>query len=214
MGRTGLSVDQTEVNFISSIIQSLLDRGHRLYLNDRSQLTLNPPFVYNQETRETELLRQFIEWKTMAGVNWNAFIKNTINREWRLAGRVRNRELKQLLIAEYPEENAEDNMWNDFNWNQIPESSESSDSSESSEVLDNDADNGNAIEGEEDGMCIVCYEAEAETYLQPCEHIIVCESCSDKLATEQNIDIRDKCIYCRQDIESIIYLKSGKVINK
>jgi hypothetical protein len=62
---------------------------------------------------------------------------------------------------------------------------------------------------ESEGLCIMCEEREAGTLLDPCDHILVCEPCSDQLI--DNPKYNSTCIMCQQPIHEITYVKSGKV---
>lgn len=64
-------------------------------------------------------------------------------------------------------------------------------------------------ESNEEGMCSICDEKEAETLCDPCNHLLVCEKCSDKLVDDNNYIA--KCIMCQQEIQQITYVKSGRV---
>lgn len=69
------------------------------------------------------------------------------------------------------------------------------------------------IDSDDEGLCIICFERERETFIEPCGHIVACEECSHKLSKESNINIREKCILCRQSIRSVSYIKSNKIVN-
>ncbi len=58
-------------------------------------------------------------------------------------------------------------------------------------------------------MCRMCEEHEAETIVDPCGCIILCEDCSYKVSRLKD---NDKCLECGVGIERITYFKSGKEI--
>ena len=204
-GRVLIMLAKQEIQFAPKVIQAILEKGYRLFMNDQSQLTISLEDVegnYNQTTREKALLKTFKKWMEQSQEHWN-ILKNTISCEWRYAGRVKLPELKCLLIQEFPEENCDKNgFWSNFDW--------SSHSSTQTRVEQTENDDETDID---DGMCIVCYERERETFLEPCNHIVVCEQCSDEFAQNPNSNIRKKCILCRQSINNISYIKSNKIVN-
>jgi len=73
----------------------------------------------------------------------------------------------------------------------------------------------NIIEIEtDDGLCLICKERERETFCHPCGHMTVCEYCSLKIAsTDELLQYKKRCILCKQDITCIDYLKSSKSVN-
>ena len=202
-GKTLLTINISEVRDISRVIQTMLKKGFRLYMNDHSQLTINIQDVngqYNQKNRELALLEMYKRYKNQSNNHW-CFVKKMISYEWRCAGRVKLPELKEWLILHFPDENREQNIWSTIEWD-LPDVDDAHDA--------NDANNN---QEEDDGLCIVCFENERETYLEPCGHIISCEKCSDDLAQSDNENIRKLCIYCQQRIDTISYIKSGKTID-
>lgn len=54
---------------------------------------------------------------------------------------------------------------------------------------------------QEEETCAICYENPPDTMVLPCEHNIVCKSCSKELRGTPNAD---KCVYCRQEITHIL----------
>ena len=51
--------------------------------------------------------------------------------------------------------------------------------------------------------CVMCEEKSPSTVVLPCLHCVVCEDCSKKLS--HDLYNKNKCIYCRQEIEQIIH---------
>lgn len=49
--------------------------------------------------------------------------------------------------------------------------------------------------------CVVCHDAMADTLTLPCEHVVVCHTCSVKLAQTH---WADNCVYCRQNITQVL----------
>jgi hypothetical protein len=65
-------------------------------------------------------------------------------------------------------------------------------------------DNKAATVVEGDNTCMICLEREANTMVLPCEHVVVCNTCSLQLEVDQSLS-RDHCIKCRQHIEHKLY---------
>jgi hypothetical protein len=213
MGRTLLTVEECDVMKIQKIIQSLLDQGYRIYVNDGSQLTLSHISNYCWETRERCILANYKKYKLTN--HWNV-IKNTISSEWKNADRVKLLELKEFMIMEFPEENDNCNSyWRTLFQEQssstpiLDESVKQEDQNTKRERDKKQQDQAN----DDEGLCIICLENEAETYLESCEHIVVCEKCANQLAQHPNPEIRLKCIYCKQKISKIHHLKSMKIVD-
>ena len=205
MGRTLLTINISEIYQVHRAIQTILEEGFRIYLNDHSQLTINLEDVngqYNQTNRELALQKKYKKLVQQGDKYWDS-IKRTISYQWRCAGRVILPELKEWMISQFPEENNENNMWTDLKW-------ETSDPVESDKLTN---DSNESSDDELCGLCIVCFENERETYLEPCGHIVVCEACSDKLATSDNDNLRRLCVYCQQNIETISYIKRSKIVH-
>ena len=66
---------------------------------------------------------------------------------------------------------------------------------------------------DDQALCVICLENERETYLEPCGHIVVCESCSENLAKDPNPNNRENCVYCRRPIDNIAYIKTCKTVS-
>lgn len=196
-GRILLSVHECDYAKIQNVIRFILNAGHRIYLNDGSQLTLNPNITYSWEMREQLLLQNYLKFKSMFG--WDV-LKCTISTEWKNAERVKLLELKQFMISEFPDDNNNDNS---ISWRNLL----------NKEIQNTiNTENTKNTEVDDEGLCIICCTNEAETYLESCGHIVVCEECSDNLAKSNNPEIRDKCIYCKQNINQITYIKSMKIV--
>lgn len=58
-GRCFLSVDKKEENNVPIIIQTLLDKGNRIFINDGTEVTFEPGMTYNQINKEKLLLKSF-----------------------------------------------------------------------------------------------------------------------------------------------------------
>lgn len=235
MGRTYISVANNDILNAPKIIQALLEKGFRLYMNDGSQLTISLSDVYNQynqENREKALFNMYKRLKNESNINGKSYwdsVKSTISYQWKCAGRVKLHELQAWLINEFPRENHEDDEWNNFDWNsqnvvqsqpepsQVPASSSLQPPppppSVEDHIVEPQAQSRHEQDEEDDGLCIICYNNERETYLEPCGHIVVCEACSDNLAHDANLVNRTQCVYCRQSIQDILYLKSSKTIH-
>ena len=52
---------------------------------------------------------------------------------------------------------------------------------------------------EDKKLCSICLDNKKDHLFMPCRHLCICEDCSKKI----NIK-KDKCIICREKIESII----------
>ena len=219
-GRVLLIVNECDLFKIQFIIQSLLDKGHRIYLNDSSQLTLKPGMKYSWETREIALLQNYYRFRNEQ--YWEV-LKNTISTEWKNAERVRLDELKLFMLTEFPDENNNDQslFWRDIlinvantdlNTLENTGNTENTNFSQLDSPNENNLQNNNNVD-EEDGLCIICCENEAETLLDTCGHIVVCERCSRDLANSNNPELQNKCIYCKQNIQQITYIKSMKIVS-
>ena len=90
-----------------------------------------------------------------------------------------------------------------------PQEMPRTDSVNDMEMLDEDRSDMSMDEDDEE-LCIMCYEYIRDTVVQPCGCFVVCAKCSDGL--HDMPQHQRKCIHCRQQIESIHYLTSGKVI--
>jgi hypothetical protein len=56
---------------------------------------------------------------------------------------------------------------------------------------------------EEESTCVVCMDSKPSTLVEPCGHMIVCESCSKNLETTAD---KTTCVKCRQSIIDVVYL--------
>lgn len=226
MGRSYIKIHKNDLKFAQVIIQTILDKGFRVFLNDCSELTIRKSDleggVYNQTTREKLLLQKNIESKTRYAKYWDVN-KSLKSYEWKLAGRVKLPELKHFLLEHFPDENREDNFYKNINWDEcvcvsanltMEERDNTVNTLNINEVKQHDDDNTSPNDNDDDdNVCIMCYDAERETYLEPCGHIVICEACSDKLRNEENnSNLKNNCIYCRQHIDSISYLKTSKML--
>ena len=221
MGKTLLTVKKPDVYKIESIIQTFLNNGFRLYMNDGSQLTLSPENMpnYSWRAREQLLLKNYTHYRSLS--YWSA-LKDTISFEWKMGERVRLPELKAFMLAEFPEANTKENEKDSTAWKNILQENDKGKHKNNIDGETLNESEGNVErhdeapehEIEEDGKCIICFENEAETLLEKCGHIVVCEKCSDELNRSKNSEMRDKCIYCKQDIDQITYIKSLKVLRK
>ncbi len=58
---------------------------------------------------------------------------------------------------------------------------------------------------EEEFVCMICQEFAPTTMVMPCHHVVVCESCSEKL---KNTNDKHTCVRCRTEIEAVIDLQN------
>ena len=54
---------------------------------------------------------------------------------------------------------------------------------------------------EDDNLCLICMENVANTMVMPCEHVVVCKQCSDKL---KNTNDKNTCVKCRRPITHVL----------
>jgi len=204
-----ICVKEQDANKIPALIQSILDQGHKVWMNDGSQLTLLPGQKYTTENVEHLLLQMYTKYKEMMPVHdrlsWTDFAGKVIKRHYILASSFESPILKEFLLTEFPEENRKDE---EHKRNQKKPKIENN--SEQPKIEKPDSVVERKPDSEESGMCVICEDQEAATYLIPCDHIFCCEKCS--LELEKNLTYRDKCIVCQKQITQINYLKSGKVI--
>lgn len=83
------------------------------------------------------------------------------------------------------------------------DSEEPDESDEQDEM--NDDDNVVLIEPEEPNEpdeCSICLDRKANTLVMPCEHSVVCETCSKDL---KNTNDRSVCCHCRNPIDAVYY---------
>jgi len=190
-GRDVLRIKSIEAHQIQHVIQYCLDHGHRLYMNDSSQVTLNPPLKYTWESREQALLKNYKENITILG---EESLSRLTSWEWKITSRVRLPELKEFIREHFKEEN--DDYFKDIlnPKEEFPPSFP--------------LKKPKVEEEEEEELCVICQVNPPNTFVLPCEHIVVCSECSDKLSQEStNINIREHCVMCRTRIEKIHVLK-------
>lgn len=60
---------------------------------------------------------------------------------------------------------------------------------------------GETLENTEIDECMICLENVPDTMVLPCEHNVVCKSCSDKLRETNDAKI---CVRCRREIEYVL----------
>lgn len=53
------------------------------------------------------------------------------------------------------------------------------------------------IKEDDDGLCMICLDKQADTMVLPCEYCVVCKTCS--LGLEKTPD-RNTCVRCRMPI--------------
>lgn len=68
--------------------------------------------------------------------------------------------------------------------------------------LTNNNNTNNQVEfNVDENLCIICMDNIANTMVLPCEHIVICNICSNKLKNTHEAHI---CIYCRKEITDIL----------
>jgi len=58
--------------------------------------------------------------------------------------------------------------------------------------------------------CLICDDNPANTVVDPCGCIVLCECCSDKIV---NTKLSNECLNCSDTIQRIIFVSSGKEVN-
>jgi Zinc finger, C3HC4 type (RING finger) len=64
---------------------------------------------------------------------------------------------------------------------------------------------------EEEEECMICMASPADTMVLPCEHKVVCSTCSEKLKTTGDNRI---CTQCRRGIQMVVHVKTGEIEEK
>lgn len=54
---------------------------------------------------------------------------------------------------------------------------------------------------DEKSRCVICLERRADTMVLPCEHVVCCRECSQRLRETPNARV---CVYCRQPIKAVL----------
>lgn len=106
-GQTVLKVSKDDIQQASVVIQAILEKGFRIYMNDKSQLTISLEDVgghYNQDSRERALLEMYRRLVRNSQGHWDA-LKCTIDYQWTRTERVKLPELKAWVIEMFPENN-------------------------------------------------------------------------------------------------------------
>jgi len=104
-GRLYLYVNHKESNKIIKIIQYFINLGHRLFLNDGSELTINIDNCpkYNWKTREVLLLKKYTKTVESDFV-WKMW-KYILSYDLRLVKRYKNENLQKFCLKHFPKEN-------------------------------------------------------------------------------------------------------------
>ena len=216
-----LWVKESDVQQIPALIECLLDKGHTVWFNDGSQLTMKPYKHYTVENYEKCLLEQYQYGKEIMKDKYTELAGLTMDSFYVLADNFTTPRLQLFLLENFPLQNAnsefrktmqtpnqpivilnrESEYWQGIKGYSKFESLQEKTKPEPIPMVVEDE--------EESGMCVVCDEFLAATFLEPCEHLYCCEVCSLRLENDANYN--DKCIVCQQKIEKISYLSSGKI---
>ncbi len=229
-GRDGIQVSNDEKNLVPIIIQEILDRGYHLYINDGSQVTLFPGQKYSKEEVQWQILYRYIDFEKKMSYNGEIIRalesylelmdKQVLDPQYWLiedgliwlkkATKTLEDQNQESLVKEFVEKYPAKIQWmnltRDINFYEghLGNKRKYQDISpdEQIEILDKINLLKKQLTHEEQNMCSICFENPIETMVLPCMHGMACRACSDKLKGTEN---EDKCIYCRQKIEEILY---------
>lgn len=243
-GRYYICIDIDEMDKMTTLIQMILDDGHRICMNDGTQITFNPGDTYsveNQQRKQLNSLKMLMDLHSShalrtddADYRWRDFdeeIDNEcyISNEYWMIQEAQdffrecfNRDLKLAScepkrIYKFKDRYHFGYLWNEDKYSKPKKitSPTTSSTSSSSSSTNHKNKKSKIHEDTSDKLipdkCMICCDNDIETIVYPCEHTVICESCSQKLKSDQSIN-RTQCIICRQKIESIYYIKTCQQI--
>ena len=222
IGREYLQLHWTEYNKINSVLTSLL----QLNISFRTQTKLEAYFNATIHKEYTPELEEIIAIKRMRedpfymqNLDNSNIIKGALFDSWNwktIQGKSFCKEIREKTYKKHQTMNDKQNY---YSWpifqNYDPNTLLSLDNKDNKDneeppkkkikLEEKNADKiieiTNNKDEEDDNLCWICYEAIADTMVMPCEHVIVCKQCSDKLKKTND---KTTCVKCRRPITHVL----------
>lgn len=227
-GRDVLKCRGQDLHRLYEIVRWILNTGRRVYLQDGTQVNLNPEEHANRLDAELQQRLFLATCRRMEEIRCTSLVNLPIHRsdfwlidegkQWAEQWRRKNglhdgppsddegmfpgeylQLLKDRAAAAESKELAPLGQL-------VPAAGVAAPDQSESEIIDADEQvvKKPRVEEEEkeDPVCVMCLDRTPNTLVLPCEHCVVCKQCSTALRTDPvNAKL---CVYCRQNIEHVL----------